>query len=188
MANDDLSAPDDDGVCEVIDLYILLASWVIPALRKFMSLSMRVLLTLPHSVLAYTCGFGIFLYRHRELRLAEQKEKQPDVEASIASVAGIQVPVLPPRARASIGTHITASTASRYSQTTDRHMSYKSASRPGWLDEDPIAPDTSSSTAVHVTTSDEQKTLVGESSSSKKSRSSRTSNRLSKRLPESFFS
>lgn len=35
MANDDLSAPDDDGVCEVIDLYILLASWVIPALRKF---------------------------------------------------------------------------------------------------------------------------------------------------------
>ncbi len=35
------SAPDDNGVCRLLNMYILLGSWVIPALRKFRIFTLR---------------------------------------------------------------------------------------------------------------------------------------------------
>ncbi|KAI0093537.1 hypothetical protein BDY19DRAFT_917465 [Irpex rosettiformis] len=166
------STPDDDGVCELIDLYILLASWVIPAL-----------------LLAYMGGFGTLIYRRRKLHFPQDKAHKLDIEMPTLTVA--EIPIMPPP-RTSISTRISASTASRYSSTTDRHMSYKSTVHPGWLNEDPAALNPGSSTAVHVTTHEqESSTTLADFDSeppSKKSRSSRSSARLSKRLPEMLFS
>ncbi|KAI0810915.1 hypothetical protein BC629DRAFT_1477351 [Irpex lacteus] len=160
--------PDDDGVCELINLYVLLASWVIPAL-----------------LLAYVCGFAALLYRRKQLHLPEPDEKSTNtIEARTPTLAAIPI-MTPPRT--STSTRISASTASHYSSTTDRHTSYKSTMRPAWLDEDPAPLDPGSSTAVHVATPDQESSTLAGDSSSKKHRSSHSSARLSKRLPEMFF-
>ncbi|KAI0692387.1 hypothetical protein BC835DRAFT_58981 [Cytidiella melzeri] len=149
------NTPDADGVCELIDMYILLGSWVIPGL-----------------LLVYLAGFGILLYRRRQSLDDEEKEAELDVEPVTPTAA--QIPIMPPPPRTIART--SASTASSYPSTTDRHMSYKSTARPNWLDEDPTVP----KSAVSVTTPDKD-------SDGKKRRSARSSARLSKRLPEMYF-
>jgi len=156
--------PDDNGVCQLVNLYILLGSWVIPAL-----------------LLVYSACFGIYLYRNRQSQGCPQTAKRFDIEEAVTPTVA-ELPIMPPPPPPPNDQRISASSASSYPSTTDRHLSVNT-SRPAWLDEDPSIPKTPK-TAVFVTTEYKDK---DSETSSKNSRSSRSSARLSKRLPDMYF-
>ncbi|KAI0341795.1 hypothetical protein BDW22DRAFT_274125 [Trametopsis cervina] len=148
---------DDDGVCELIDTYIMLGSWVIPGL-----------------LLAYLIGFCTLIYRRRNSQDLDVKEGNLDIEGAVTPTAA-EIPIMPPpptRARMS------ASTASSYPSTASQHVSFKSISRPTWLDEDPSVP--KSAVSVAASGKEDDTTLPT-------TRWSRSSARLSKRLPADIY-
>ena len=133
-------------------------------------------------VLAYIAGFGLLVYRRSHSAAEEFEEKGLSTEPIIPAAA--EIPIMPPPPRS---VRISASTASVYPPTVDPRMSFKSAVRPMWLDEDPAIPKSAVSVATRSQWPEDPASSSESDAASKKSRSSRSSARLPKRLPETYF-
>lgn len=139
-------------------------------------------------VLAYCACLGAVVYKHRRVQGAGEPRKRFDIEEEeiVKPVVVVTPPMAEPPSRSVVPQSLNdqRSSVSVYPPTeemSDAHMSFQ-LSRPSWLDVDPAL----SKVSMSVTATEKGE---GKSSdaASKKSRSSRSSARLSKPLPNMFF-
>lgn len=164
----------DDGVCSLMNIYVLLASWVNPTLgMSVLRVCMCWKAEANHlAVLIYSTCLVVVASRHESPAASEPAAEKHDIECAptptVASPPIMEVP------RSHRGSESFASIA-------HKHLS-AGMSRQPWLATLPPSPGSPLPQALPDT-----KSPTSESSTSSKHKSTRSSARLSKPLPSKYF-
>jgi hypothetical protein len=157
----------DDGLCNLMNIYVVLASWVNPLLRTY-GIASKTWCADGTSflVLVYSTCLGVMVYKHRNSAAAAGLPKQFDVEGA-TTPRHAELPIM----------QLPSSHHSFASFAASRHIS-GIVSQPPWLAAPP-----SHQAVPDVSVVDDEDS----DAASKKRKSSRSSARLSKPLPSKYF-